>query len=141
MLSSLDFSMLRCFCTVALRADRSRNMPTLTTPASFACHPIHAPSNELGHVVLFSRRTAVAASGCHYHTHPSSLPRVRVTSLTDDELAVLGEIVLGDLEVQRRGALAYTSGDVVVGTVAGAEPATEVAGLADGHTSQMRADT
>lgn len=62
-------------------------------------------------------------------------------SLTDDKLSVLGEIVFGNLEVEGSRALAYTSGDVVVGSVAGAEPASKVAGLANGHTTQVRADT
>lgn len=63
------------------------------------------------------------------------------SSLTDDQLAVLGELVLGDLEVEGGGSLSYTAGDVVVRTVAGAEPATVVTGLADGDTTQMGADT
>lgn len=61
--------------------------------------------------------------------------------LTDDQLAVLGELVLGDLEVEGRGAFPDAAGDVVVGAVAGAEPTAEVAGLADGDTTQMGADT
>lgn len=60
--------------------------------------------------------------------------------LADNQLAVLGEVVLGDLEVERRGALSYPAGDVVVRAVAGAEPSAEVAGLANGDTAQMRAD-
>lgn len=48
---------------------------------------------------------------------------------------------MGNLEVQRSGALANTARDVVVRTVAGAEPAAVVAGLADGHTTQVGADT
>lgn len=60
--------------------------------------------------------------------------------LTDNQLVLLGEVVLGDLEVERSRSLAYTSGDIVVGTVAGAEPATEVTSLADWHTTQMCAD-
>lgn len=61
--------------------------------------------------------------------------------LTDDQLAILGEIVLGDLEVERGGTLPYSAGDVVVRTVARAEPATIVTGLADGDTTQVGADT
>ena len=57
--------------------------------------------------------------------------------LTDDQLAVLGEVVLGDLEVEGSRSLSYPAGDVVVGTVAGAEPASVLAGLADGDTTQM----
>jgi hypothetical protein len=62
-------------------------------------------------------------------------------ALTDDKLALLGEVVLGDLEVERGRSLSYPAGDVVVRTVAGAEPAAEVAGLADWDTTQVSADT
>lgn len=80
---------------------------------------------------------------CHCRIHTTfSLPSFAASPcLTDDQLGLLGEVVFGDLEVERGGALAYTSGDIVVGTVAGAEPATEVTSLADWHTTQMRADT
>jgi hypothetical protein len=61
--------------------------------------------------------------------------------LTNDHLAVLWEVVLWNLEVERGGSLSYATGDVVVGTVAGAEPAAKVASLADGHASKMGADT
>lgn len=61
--------------------------------------------------------------------------------LTDDDLALLGEAVLGNLKVERSGTLADTAGDVVVGTVAGAEPTAEVASLADGDTTKVGADT
>lgn len=61
--------------------------------------------------------------------------------LTDDELALLREVVGGNLEVERGRTLSYTARDIVVGTVAGAEPAAKVAGLADGDTTKMGADT
>jgi hypothetical protein len=61
--------------------------------------------------------------------------------LTDDEDLFLGEVVLRNLEVQRSGALADTARDIVVGAVAGAEPAAVVTGLTDGHTTQVGADT
>ncbi len=60
--------------------------------------------------------------------------------LTDNQLAVVREVVGGDLEVQRGGAFPDAARDVVVGAVAGAEPAAEVAGLADGHATQVCAD-
>jgi hypothetical protein len=63
------------------------------------------------------------------------------TQSTNDNLALLGEVVRGDLEVERRRSLSYATRDIVVGSVAGAEPAAEVAGLADGHTTKMGADT
>lgn len=61
--------------------------------------------------------------------------------LTDNEGLVLGEAVLRNLQVQRRRAPPDTAGDIVVGAVAGAEPAAVVAGLADGDTTQVGADT
>ena len=61
--------------------------------------------------------------------------------LTDDQLALFGEVVCGDLEVQRSRTLPDTAGNVVVGTVAGAEPTAKVASLADRDTTQVGADT
>jgi hypothetical protein len=61
--------------------------------------------------------------------------------LTDDEGLVGGEVVCRNLEVQRRRAFANTAGDVVVRTVARAEPATVVTGLTDGDTTEVGADT
>jgi hypothetical protein len=62
------------------------------------------------------------------------------STLTNNDLAVLGEVVGGDLEVQRRRSLSYAARDVVVGAVARAEPASKVTSLANGHASQVRAD-
>lgn len=64
-----------------------------------------------------------------------------MTCLTDNQLAVFGEIVLGNLEVEGGRSLPYSAGDIVVRTVARAEPATIVTGLADGDTTEMGADT
>lgn len=64
-----------------------------------------------------------------------------IVRLTDDQLAILGEIVLGDLEVERGGTLPYSAGDIVVRTVARAEPTAVVTGLANGDTTQVGADT
>ena len=61
--------------------------------------------------------------------------------LTDDHGVVLREVVRRNLEVQRSRAFPYTAGDIVVRTVAGAEPATEVTGLTDGDTTKVSADT
>ena len=63
------------------------------------------------------------------------------TTLTDDEGILGGEVVGRDLEVERCRTLPDTARDVVVGTVAGAEPATIVTGLADGHATKVSADT
>ena len=60
--------------------------------------------------------------------------------LTDNQLAVVGEVVRRDLEVERGGSFPDAARDVVVGAVAGAEPSAVVAGLADGHATQVCAD-
>jgi len=62
-------------------------------------------------------------------------------SLTDNKLVALAKVVGGDLEVERGGAFSDAARDVVVGTVAGTEPATVLAGLADGNATQVGADT
>jgi len=49
-------------------------------------------------------------------------------------------LVLGDLEIQRRGAPSDAPGDVVVRAVTRTEPAAEIAGFTDGHAAQMGAD-
>lgn len=61
--------------------------------------------------------------------------------LTDDEGGLVGEVVGRNLQVQGSGALADAARDVVVRTVAGAEPTAKVAGLADGDTAEVGADT
>lgn len=60
--------------------------------------------------------------------------------LPDNQVIIIREIILWNLEVQRRRTLPYTSADVVVRAVAGTEPAAEVAGLANGNASQVGAD-
>ncbi len=64
----------------------------------------------------------------------------RARELTDNDLALLGEVVRRNLEVEGGGSLSYAARDVVVGSVAGAEPAAKVAGLTDGHTTEVSAD-
>lgn len=61
--------------------------------------------------------------------------------LTDHKGLVLGEAVLRNLQVQRSGAPSYAARDVVVRTVARAEPAAVVTGLTDRDTTQVSADT
>lgn len=65
----------------------------------------------------------------------------RKSCLTDDEGIFVRELVCGDLEVQGSRTLANTTGDVVVRTVAGAEPTAKVTGFADGDTTEVSADT
>jgi hypothetical protein len=60
--------------------------------------------------------------------------------LTNNNLAILGEVVRRDLQVQRRRSLSYAARDVVVRAVARAEPTAKVTSLANGHTTQVRAD-
>ncbi len=74
------------------------------------------------------------------HFSSPSIYSYTPTRLTDDELVILGEVVLRDLEVQRRRSFPDTARDVVVRAVAGAKPSTVLASLADGHATQMGAD-
>lgn len=77
----------------------------------------------------------------HTQVSTSCTPPSKLLRLTNDNLALLGEVVLGNLEVERGRSLSYTARDIVVGSVAGAEPATKVTSLANGDTSKMGADT
>lgn len=61
--------------------------------------------------------------------------------LTNYKLAFLGEVICRNLQVERGGTLAYTSGNIVMRAMAWAEPTTVFSGLADGDTTKMRADT
>ncbi len=61
--------------------------------------------------------------------------------LTNDQLVLLGELVLRNLEVERRGSFSDTPRDIVVGAVARAEPTAEITSLADRNTTQVCADT
>ena len=75
--------------------------------------------------------------------HPLPLPihsPPSITPLTNNNLTVLREIIRRNLQVERRRSLSYASRDIVVRAVARAEPASKVAGLANGHASQVRAD-
>jgi len=101
---------------------------------SFAHHVTSIGGNQEQSLYL-TGKTAIAAAPVWLLVHPA------FRSLTDDEPALLREVILRDLEVEGRGSLPYTAGDVVVRTVAGAEPATKVTGFANGHTTQMGADT
>lgn len=80
------------------------------------------------------------APSCLLFTLPALSPHF-ITHLTNNDLTVLREIVLWNLQVQRRRTLSYAARDIVVRTVARAEPASKVTSLANWHASQVRADT
>lgn len=134
----LDVSMFMCFCTMALsRAGVSRKwMPQKEPPDSTQHnnHPFPMTSMEdpLGSV---EREREKNYSPCLLSVHVQLFHR-----LTNDQLVLLGEVVFGDLEVEGSGSSPDAAGDVVVGTVARAEPSTVVTGLANGHATQMCAD-
>jgi len=60
---------------------------------------------------------------------------------TDDEAVITWETVQRNLQVKRCRSLPCATGDIVVRTVARAEPASKVTSLANRHTTQMRAHT
>lgn len=88
----------------------------------------------------YYRHSSASAGLQPLRTLPPSILHSSIR-LTNDHLAIFREIVRWDLEVERGGSLSYATRNVVVGSVAGAEPAAKVAGLADGDTSKMGADT
>ena len=61
--------------------------------------------------------------------------------LTNDKRLVFWEVICWDFEVERCWSLSYTSGNIVVRTVARAEPSSKVTSLSDRYASQMCADT
>lgn len=71
------------------------------------------------------------------HLQRSDFPLV---PLTNNQLVILGEVVLGDLQVKRCRAPPYTARDVVVRAVARAEPASVVSSLADWDATKMCAN-
>lgn len=73
--------------------------------------------------------------------NPTEVQTTNVARLTDDDHVLGSEVVLRNLEVQGSGTLPCTAGDIVVGAVAGAEPATVVTGFTDGDTTEVGADT
>lgn len=63
-----------------------------------------------------------------------------MTRLSNNQGVFRREAVLGNFQVQGSRAFPDTAGDVVVRAVAGAEPATKVTSLANGHTTKVSAD-
>ncbi len=84
-----------------------------------------------------TRRDAIA----HQETREERYTRINrgergaAHSLAHQQIGVARELVGRDLEVQGRRALADAARDVVVGAVAGAEPAAVVARVGNWHTS------
>lgn len=67
---------------------------------------------------------------------------MRLDSLTDDQLLLIViEGVLGDLQVERSRASSNSSRNIVVRTVARAEPSSVISSLSNGDTTQVGADT
>lgn len=75
------------------------------------------------------------------HDFPCVWIHFSLIFLTDDHGLILREVVGRNFEVQRSWALPYTSRDIVVRTVAGTEPATEVTSLTDRDTTKVSTDT
>lgn len=63
---------------------------------------------------------------------------LQLSHSSNNYLIILGEIILRHRQIQGRRPLPRSSRDVVVRAVAGAEPTSEVAGLAYGDAAKMR---
>ena len=61
------------------------------------------------------------------------LLRLQGRRSSDEHAAVCQELVLGDLQIEGRGALAGAPGGIVVAAMAGTEPAMVVARIGQGH--------
>ncbi len=57
----------------------------------------------------------------------------------NNNLLILREPILRHRQIQRRRPLSHPPGDIVVGAVAGTEPAAEVAGFANGDAAEVGA--
>jgi len=77
-----------------------------------------------------------------YFLNPIPPNALKPTSnaLTNNQSTVLWEVIRRHLQVQRRRALSDTSRDIIMGSVARAEPASKVTSLSNWHTTQVRAD-
>jgi hypothetical protein len=62
-------------------------------------------------------------------------PSPRISTLTNNQLPILREIILRDLQIQRRRTSPHSSRDIVMGTVAGTEPPAVITCFADGDTA------
>jgi len=104
--------------------------------------PLERRNNATGLDAFFSTAQFIYCSIILLLEH-SFLPSTTDTKdpLTNNQRLLGGEVVLGNLEVQWCRTLPDASGDIVVGTVARAEPTAKVTSLADWHTTQVGADT
>jgi hypothetical protein len=128
-----------------LKSTHGRKLILLAFSDVFLATSLILPSEPLTSGPFFpSRQTAPlrssALSRLRLYVHIKLKTRSHTPALTDNQALVGRKVILGHLEVERRRTLPYTARDIVVGAVAGAEPAAEVAGLADGDTAQVRAD-
>lgn len=80
--------------------------------------------------LLISAQTASLAAPSHRQQF----------ALTDDQQIVVGELVVRHLQIQRSRTLADATGRIVMGAVARAVVAAELAGIRDRYAAQMRAD-
>ena len=92
--------------------------------------------------VLNARKTCISnVFGPSIHTDPC--PSTTIThpgNSSNGNFTFLRKAVLRDLQIQRRRPLSRPARDVVVRAVAGAEPASEVAGFANGDAAEVGAD-
>jgi len=79
---------------------------------------------------------------CPPRLHPYNYPytHLELIRLTNDNLVLaIVKVVLGNLQVERGGSTSDSSRDIVVRTVARAEPSSIISSLSDGDTTQVRA--
>ena len=110
-----------CYSMSRLRRDKTNH------DSNWCYIADHAPSN-LTQTLEIDHRS-------YTHCFPTTL--LRRLHLTDDNLPIVRKVIRRNLQVKRRRSLSYAARDIVVGAVAGTEPAAEVAGFANGHAAEM----
>lgn len=85
--------------------------------------------------------TSTTTSYAHPPFSIVSMYSYSLLPLTDNNHPILGKIVSRNFQIQRRRALPRSPRHVVMATMAGTEPSTEIAGLADRYAAEVGTHT
>ena len=93
------------------------------------------------YICIISSSRHVSSCTCVIPYKPKNETKLKCLERSTNKQGVFcGETVRGNPEIERGGTLPDTARDIVMRTVAGTEPATELASFADRDTAEMRAD-
>ncbi len=83
-------------------------------------------------LLIFCTTASAPSTRCQFTSN--LLPSIQSTS-TNNQRIIFRKLILGDLQVQWRRTLSYTSRNIVVRAVAGAEPSAEIACFTNRYAS------